>query len=258
MLEEIQEKFPADEFDMTMYAVLPRLRPGETVVLQDFKEMKSINEMKGHCQVCDAKIHVWTLLLSNGQKVRCVPPAMQKAILRMHAEQEHATKAAKPVNGFLLYGHEIVQVILDPTPPSHHRHIKAHVVKIPSPREQTHEEPVEKPRAKAKRKAKAKPKQEEVDDFGEEEVEIKEKDFEIGDMVVMKDVGGARLGVGKIKELGDKPGMMRVEFGQRGGVYNLEIGELKHFEGRRKSVDRVQLDAIKHHSGQHIKKPTLE
>merc|ERR1719440_2439951 len=70
---------------------------------------------------------------------------------------------------------------------------------------------------------------------------------------MMKDAGAARLGVGTIKEISDKPGMVRVEFGHRGGVYNLETTELVHYEGCRKRVDKVALEAEKHHHAKHGK-----
>jgi hypothetical protein len=225
LLKDIQDNFPADEFEMTMYAALPRCRPGEEIILQDFKEKKILNGVKGHCVDHDARLHVWTILLEDGKKMRVLPQAVQKALMK---ENEDNNNSTKPVEGFVAFGHDIIQVILNTDHSvGHHREVKPHVVRPKTPPKEHHVEEVVEEKVEVKKKAKKKHKKHDV----QEEVKVEEAEkhhFEVGDNVVMKDPVGARLGVGRVKEMGDRPGMVRVEFGQRGGVYNLEEVELKH------------------------------
>jgi len=239
-VEEIRRKFPDDEYEMTMFAVLPRLRPGEDFTLQDFKERKTLNGMTGVCKGHDADLHCWTLMLEDTRQVRVVPPGIAKAMLALKLDE---IVGGKPIEGFITYADNIIQVVLEVTEKDIHRHVKerAEVVQAPTPAKQVvrnvkqdaDEEP-KAPQVKRKVRPRKTASLDSIDDQ-EEPAESGVK-FEVGDMVMMKDAGGARLGVGKIKEMGDKPGFVRVEFGQRGGVINLETTELEPFTRSRKSA----------------------
>lgn len=248
VMEEIEKNFPSDEYEMTLYGVLPRFRPGEQVTMQDFKERRALCGMTGHCIDHDSKLHVWTILLEDGKKIRAVPKNVQMALMKKN-EAKNAG-GSKPIDGFIAYGSDIVNVILETEAAGGlHRHVKTHVVRPRTPPKEhtTHsDQVVEKAKPKAKRKAKAKAKHHHGDE-DEEEEEEKDRPFEVGEMVMMKDAGGARLGVGKIKEKGEEKNgniMVKVEFGQRGGVYNIEVHELKHFEGCRKKAKDVTEEAM--------------
>lgn len=221
---------------MTLYASLPRYRPGETLTLQDFKEKKTLNGVKGKCIDHDGKLHVWTIMLDDGRKIRAVPKSLQKVM----QDPEDINKS-KAVEGYVAYGQDIVHVVLDTEHVALHREVKVHVPrpKTPPKEEKRHHE--HEPKAKAKRKLKKKHTGEHHHHHQEEE-EPEVKPFEVGDAVVMKDAGGARLGVGRIKELGevkDNHRMLKVEFGQRGGVYNLEDTELEHAEDKQRRAALV-------------------
>merc|ERR1712070_842301 len=127
LMNQIEGLYPADEYEMTMFATLPRLRPGESIILQDFKEKKAMNNMKGKCLDCDTKFHVWTLLLANGQAIRVVPHSIHKAIMVKKNAKDNVA-LSKPVDGFITYGTDIVQVILDADNVNLRRHVKEHVV----------------------------------------------------------------------------------------------------------------------------------
>merc|ERR1711865_1099672 len=39
-IEEIEEKFPAGEYELTLYANMARFQPGQLITFQDFKEKR--------------------------------------------------------------------------------------------------------------------------------------------------------------------------------------------------------------------------
>jgi len=127
-VEDVKHAFPEDEFEMTLYAFLPRLRPGESITLQDFKEKKTLNGSRGKCVDHDGGLHVWTILFEDGKKMRVVPKNLQKAMMN-----PDDNKGGKPVLGFIAYGTDIVEVVLDTTNAVLQRHVKEHVIREPSP-----------------------------------------------------------------------------------------------------------------------------
>lgn len=241
-LREVERLFPVDDFEMTLYATLPRFRPGEHITMQDFKEKKTLNGMGGTCEGYDGRVHVWTIQWDNGKKARVVPKSLQKAL-----QDPNISKAGKSCEGFVAYGCEIIHVVLDTEHVSLHRHIKEHHMPRPKtpPKKkkhkkhdaEQHQENDDEDKRKTKKERRKKKKGEESLEESEDEV----KQFEVDDMVVMKDAGGARLGVGRVKELGemkDDHRMLKVEFGQRGGIYNLEDTELEHAGDKKKRASK--------------------
>lgn len=237
--KEIDREFPHDEYDMTMYGDFIRLRPGELITLQDFKEKPSMNGLQGRCVVHDCRLHVATILLDDGRKIRGVPVSTQQALGTVNPDRK---SAGKPVGGFMFYATEIVSVVLENEIVPQYRTVKEHVVVRPPSKERKPSKPqkevevvkVEQPvvKRKAKPRSKEPTKEETV-----EEAPKPTRPLAVGDQVIMESGIGARLGVGKVVEQdATDPNLLVVQFSTKGGNYKLHRDELLPWTRSRKSA----------------------
>jgi hypothetical protein len=91
-VEEIKTLYPVGNFEATVFAELPRLRPSQEFTFQDFREMPSMNGTRGRCVDCDAAHLVWTLELDDLRRVRVVHPSLRRDLSSSSEKEKNVVK----------------------------------------------------------------------------------------------------------------------------------------------------------------------
>lgn len=218
--------YPTEEFDLTFFAHLERLRPGQHLSLANFEKKPEWNGLTGRCTHCDSTFHVWTVQLDCGKRVRVLPLDWQTVLLAN----------LWPIAGSCVYGIYMVNILAHPWQSKRCRKVRIHV-----PPEKPVEQRVENV-AEAQDVLGYAPQVPEIAVQAENQIahrpaikltvddsdEVQPRSLQIGDTVTMHSL--PQIGIGRITGFGDTRSVVHVTFGVCGHSYKFSYSELVRYE----------------------------
>jgi len=236
VMDELSEKYPSREFELTAFACLPGLRPGMGVTLGACDEQPSLNDLAGLCKDYDCGYHVWVLQFDDERWMRVIPLEMRSAMLTDDGDTKKCVKCC------IAYGEDVGDLLIDreqktrreyfdgPSPKPRKPKPVAVAVAEPTPEPEEPARPVVVPRPE-----KPKPV---VQPIEVPEAEDVKHGYQAGDLVTFLEARG--LGIGKVIGVGKSEGEVLVQFGKGSHIYSLESAHLEKVKKkemkRRKSV----------------------
>jgi len=221
--------YPTEEFDITFFAHLERLRPGQRLSLGNFVQKPEWNGLTGSCTHCDATFAVWTIQLDCGKRVRVLPLHWQTVLLAN----------LWPIVGSCVFDIYVVDILAHPWQSKRSRKVRIHV-----PPESPVVQSVENV-ANAEDRFEYKPQTPElvVDLLARRPAnkltsdgsdEAQPRSLQVGDTVTMHSL--PQIGIGRITDFGDTRSVVHVTFGDRGHSYKFSYSELVRYERQPKHV----------------------
>lgn len=234
VIDELSDKYPTREYEMTAFACLPGMRPGLVFTLGGCEEQPTLNGLSGLCKDYDSDHHVWVLHFDDSRWMRVIPLEVRDALPTSDGEQRKCVKCAIAYGedvGTLLIDREMHQKKFFDGPAPKPRKPKPAAVAVAEPTPIDEPEPA-KPAAVPRRPV-SQP--DVVVSIEVPEVEdYLSHGYRAGDLVTFMEARG--LGVGKVVGNGKAEGEVLVQFGKGSHIYSLESAHLEKV--KKKEVKR--------------------